>query len=328
MVATFPTVRARRLRQSERIRAMVGETTLAARHLIAPLFVKEALSRPVEIETMPGQYHHTVASIVQACGDLADLGVPAALLFGVPAHKDAGGTPAWDAGGVVQRALRTVRAELGPRIVLIADLCLCEYTDHGHCGVLRGEDVDNDATLEAYARTAVSYAAAGADFVAPSGMMDGQVGAVRRALDGGGHEQVAIMAYAAKYASAFYGPFREAAESRPRFGDRRGYQLDPANVDEALREVRLDLEEGADVVMVKPALPYLDVLHRVKTTFGVPTAAYHVSGEYAMLRAAAARGWIDEPQAMLEMLLCIRRAGADMILTYFARAAAEHLRRG
>ena len=307
---------------------MVRETILDPSHFIAPLFVKEGLTRPAEIESMPGQPQHTVSSLVEACGLLAELGVPGVLLFGIPAHKDAQGSAAWDADGIVQRSLRAARVELGDRLVLIGDLCLCEYTDHGHCGLLRGEGVDNDATLEAYARIATSYAEAGADIVAPSGMMDGQVGAVRRALDAGGHGDVAIMAYAAKYASAFFGPFRQAAESRPRFGDRRGYQMDPANTDEALRETRLDIEEGADIVMVKPALPYLDVLARVKRAFGMPTAAYQVSGEYAMVRAAAARGWIEEEPAMLETLSAIRRAGADLILTYFARAAAERLRRG
>lgn len=327
-MTTFPATRPRRLRRTERVRGMVRETALAAGHLIAPLFVKEGLSRPAEIEAMPGQQQHTVSSLVETCGALAELGVPAVMLFGIPAQKDAQGSAAWDRDGIVQQAFRAVRAELGDRLVLIGDLCLCEYTDHGHCGLLRGEAVDNDGTLRVYARIALSYADAGADFVAPSGMMDGQVGAVRRALDEHGHQHVAILAYAAKYASAFYGPFRDAAESRPRFGDRRGYQLDPGNVDEALREVRSDIEEGADIVMVKPALPYLDVLTRVKATFGMPTAAYHVSGEYAMLRAAAARGWIDERQALMEVLLAIRRAGADLILTYFARAAAEHLRHG
>ncbi len=327
-MTTFLHHRPRRLRRTELVRGMVRETTLQAHHLIAPLFVKEGASRPVEIDAMPGQHQHTVSSLVETCGGLAELGVPAVLLFGIPAHKDAEGSAAWDPDGIVQQAMRAVRAELGDRLVLIGDLCLCEYTDHGHCGLLRGEAVDNDATLEAYARIAVSYAAAGADFVGPSGMMDGQVGAVRRVLDEHGYCDVAILAYAAKYASAFYGPFRQAAESRPQFGDRRGYQMDPGNVAEALREVRSDIDEGADIVMVKPALPYLDVLTRVKATFGVPTAAYHVSGEYAMLRAAAARGWIDEPQAMMEVLLAIRRAGADLILTYFARAAAERLRHG
>jgi len=307
---------------------MVRETTLAPHHLIAPLFVKEGVSRPVEIEAMPGQHQHTVSSLVEACGVLAELGVPAILLFGIPARKDAEGTAAWDPDGIVQQALRAVRAEFGDRLVLIGDLCLCEYTDHGHCGLLKGGAVDNDATLEAYARIAVSYAAAGVDFVGPSGMMDGQVGAVRRALDGHGYPNVAIMAYAAKYASAFYGPFRQAAESQPRDGDRRGYQMDPGNVDEALREVRADIDEGADIVMVKPALSCLDVLARVKTTFGMPTAAYNVSGEYAMLRAAAARGWIDEQAAIMEVLFAIRRAGADLILTYFARETAERLRHG
>jgi porphobilinogen synthase len=307
---------------------MMRESTLEARHLIAPLFIKERLVRPVEIEAMPGQHQHTLSSLVETCGILAELGVPAVLLFGIPAYKDAEGSAAWEADGIVQRALRAVRSELGDRLVLIGDVCLCEYTDHGHCGVIRGSAVDNDATLEIYARIAASYAEAGVDFVGPSGMMDGQVAALRRALDGGGHAHVGILAYAAKYASAFYGPFREAAESRPQFGDRRGYQMDPGNAAEALREVRLDIEEGADIVMVKPALPYLDVLARVKSVFGLPTAAYQVSGEYAMLKAAAARGWLQEEPAMLETLGAIRRAGADLILTYYARAAAERLRRG
>ena len=324
----FPRHRLRRLRRTDRLRDMVRETTLEAQHLIAPLFVKEGLSRPSEIEAMPGQQQHTVSSLVETCGFLTELGVPAVMVFGIPARKDAEGTSAWDPDGIVQRAFRAVRAELGDRVVLIGDLCLCEYTDHGHCGVIRDETVDNDATLEAYARIAVSYAEAGADWVAPSGMMDGQVGAIRDALDARGHQQVAVLAYAAKYASALYGPFRQAAESKPQFGDRRGYQMDPANAEEALREVRADIDEGADVVMVKPALPYLDVLSRVKATFGLPTAAYHVSGEYAMLKAAAARGWLEEDLAMFEVLLAIRRAGADFILTYFARAAAERLRSG
>ena len=327
-MTSFPYSRPRRLRRTEQVRAMVRETTLAPHHLIAPLFVKEGLSRPVEIEAMPGQHQHTVSSLVETCGVLAELGVPAILLFGIPARKDAEGTAAWDPDGIIQQAMRAVRAEFGDRLVLIGDVCLCEYTDHGHCGLLKGGAVDNDATLEVYARIAVSYAGAGADFVGPSGMMDGQVRAIRRALDEHGHPNVAIMAYAVKYASAFYGPFRQAAESRPQHGDRRGYQLDPGNVDEALREVRADIEEGADIVMVKPALSCLDVLARVKTTFGMPTAAYNVSGEYAMLRAAAARGWIDEQAAMMEVLFAIRRAGADLILTYFARETAERLRHG
>jgi len=324
----FPHLRLRRLRRTDRLRAMVRETDVRPSDLIAPLFIKEGLVRPVPLEAMPGQFQHTLGSLVEECGQLVELGVPAVLVFGIPARKDEGGSPAWDPDGIVQQALRLIRAETGDRLALIPDLCLCEYTSHGHCGVLRGTEVDNDATLEAYARIACSYAEAGADLIGPSGMMDGQVGVVRQALDAHGHQDVGILAYAAKFASAFFEPFRHAAESAPRFGDRRAYQLDPANGDEALREARLDLDEGADIIMVKPALPYLDVLARVKATFGCPTAAYHVSGEYAMLKAAAARGWLDEEQAMLEVLLAIRRAGADLILTYFARQAANRLGRG
>jgi len=324
----FPQNRLRRLRRTDRLREMVRETDVHTSDLVAPLFVKEGLSRPAPIDALPGHYQHTLGSLVEECGRLTELGVPAVVLFGIPAQKDEAGSPAWDAEGIVQQSLRMVRAEAGDRLVLVADLCLCEYTSHGHCGVLRGTAVDNDATLEAYARVAVSYGQAGVDLIAPSGMMDGQVGVLRRVLDEHGRQDVGILAYAAKFASAFFEPFRHAADSTPKFGDRRGYQLDPGNGDEALREVRLDLEEGADIVMVKPALPYLDVLTRVKATFGCPTAAYHVSGEYAMLKAAAARGWLDEERAMMEVLLAIRRAGADLILTYFARAAAERLRRG
>ena len=324
----FPERRLRRLRRTDRLRDMIRETALAPADFVAPLFVKEGVPRPVPIPSMPGQVQHTASSVVEECGALAEAGVAAIMLFGIPARKDETGTPAWDAEGIVQQTLRRVRREVGDRLVLIPDLCLCEYTSHGHCGVLADGAVDNDATVQAYARIAVSYAEAGADLVAPSGMMDGQVGAIRRTLDAAGGTHVGILAYAAKYASAFFEPFRYAAESAPQFGDRAGYQLDPANVDEALREVRLDIEEGADIVMVKPALPYLDVIARVKTTFGVPTAAYHVSGEYAMLKAASANGWLDESRAMWEVLTAIRRAGADLILTYFARAAAERLRRG
>jgi porphobilinogen synthase len=324
----FPDRRFRRLRRTERLRDMVRETTLAPADFIAPLFVKESVPRPVPIEAMPGQVQHTVGSVVEECGALAEAGVSAVMLFGIPARKDETGTAAWDPEGVVQQTLRRVRGEVGDRLVLIPDLCLCEYTSHGHCGIVQDGAVDNDGTIEAYARIALSYADAGADLVAPSGMMDGQVGAVRRALDGAGRADVGVLAYAAKYASAFFEPFRHAAESAPRFGDRRAYQLDPANADEAVREVGLDIEEGADIVMVKPALPYLDVLSRVKAAFGMPTAAYHVSGEYAMLKAAAANGWLNETQAMFEVLTAIRRAGADLILTYFARTAAERLRRG
>jgi porphobilinogen synthase len=325
---SFPERRLRRLRRTERLRDMVRETVLAAGDLIAPLFVKENAERPMPIAALPGQVQHTASSVVDECGALAEMGVPAVMVFGIPAQKDEAGSAAWDPEGVVQHTLRRIRAETGDRLVLIPDLCLCEYTSHGHCGMIRDGAVDNDATLEAYARIAVSYADAGADLVAPSGMMDGQVRAVRRALDASGHAGVGILAYAAKYASVFFEPFRHAAESAPRFGNRRGYQLDPANAAEALLETRLDIEEGADIVMVKPALLYLDVVARVKATFGMPTAAYHVSGEYAMLKAAAANGWLDERAAILEVLTAIRRAGADLILTYFARAAADQLRRG
>ena len=324
----FPTHRFRRLRRTESLREMVRETGLAPSDLIAPLFVKEDVARPVPIPAMPGQVQHTQASVIEECGALAEAGVPAVMLFGVPSCKDDAGTAAWDPEGVVQQTMRRLRGELGDRLVLIPDLCLCEYTSHGHCGVLKNGGVDNDATLETYARIALSYADAGADVVAPSGMMDGQVGAIREALDAAGRADVGILAYGAKYASVFFEPFRQAAESAPKFGNRRAYQMDPANADEAVREIQADIDEGADIVMVKPALPYLDVLRRVKTAFGMPTAAYHVSGEYAMLKAAAANGWLNETQAMFEVLTAIRRAGADLILTYFARAAAERLRRG
>ena len=324
--APFPVSRPRRLRRTPLLRALARETELSRRDLVAPLFVKEGISEPLPIPSMPGHYQHTVESLRKEAAELAGLGIPALLLFGVPAAKDAQGTQAWAEDGIIQQALRALDADLGDDVVLIADLCLCEYTDHGHCGPL-GPDraVDNDAALEAYARTAVSQARAGADVIAPSGMMDGQVGAIRAALDGAGLSHVPILAYAAKYASCLYGPFREAAEGAPRFGDRTGYQMDPANAAEALREVALDVAEGADMVMVKPALAYLDVVWRVKEAFGLPTAAYHVSGEYAMVKAAAERGWLDGERAMLEVLTSIRRAGADLVVTYFAREAAPLL---
>jgi len=316
------------LRRTEVLRQLVAEHALRAEQLVAPLFVKEGLSQPVEIPSLPGQYQHTLSSLVREVGELLEAGVRAVILFGIPARKDAAGSEAYSPDGIVQRALRRLRGEFGDQVVLLADLCLCEYTDHGHCGVLAGPEgpVDNDATLEIYGRVAVAQAEAGADLVAPSGMMDGQVQAIRRSLDQAGYSHVGILAYAAKYASCFYGPFREAAESAPRFGDRRTYQMDPPNVREALREVAQDLEEGADLVMVKPALPYLDVLRAVKERFGMPTAAYQVSGEYAMIHAAAQRGWVDLERAMWETLLAIRRAGADVILTYFAKEAARKLR--
>jgi porphobilinogen synthase len=321
--APFPVSRPRRLRSTRVLRELVREHDLSRRDLVAPLFVKEGIAEPAPIASMPGYAQHTLESLRKEAAELAGLGIPALLLFGIPSAKDAEGTQAWAPEGIIQRALRALAADLGDDVALIADLCLCEYTDHGHCGVLgRGGRVANDATLERYRRIAVAQAEAGATLIAPSGMMDGQVRAIRAALDEAGFVDTPIMAYAAKYASGLYGPFREAAEGAPRFGDRTGYQMDPANADEALREVALDLAEGADVVMVKPALAYLDVVWRVKQTFGIPTAAYHVSGEYAMVRAAAERGWVDGERVMLEVLTGIRRAGADLVVTYFAREAA------
>ncbi len=318
------THRPRRLRQSPAMRALVRETRLSADQLIYPLFVceGEGVRRPVP--SLAGVHQLSVDEAVkEAAGVKAD-GVAGVLLFGLPDHKDAEGSPAWDAHGPVQRATRAIRREL-PDLLVITDVCLCEYTSHGHCGVLNGEEILNDPSVERLVRSAVSHAEAGAHIVAPSDMMDGRVGAIREALDARGFENVAIMAYAAKYSSAFYGPFRDAAGSAPAFGDRRSHQMDPANVVEALREVALDIDEGADMVMVKPALPYLDVIRRVKEEFGYPTAAYHVSGEYAMIKAAAANGWMDEARAMMECLIGIRRAGADIIITYYAREAARLL---
>jgi porphobilinogen synthase len=323
---TFPARRPRRLRRTEAIRSLVRETDLAPRHLVAPLFVKEGIGEPAPIGSMPGQVQHSLESLRKEAREVHSLGVIAFMLFGVPDRKDAEGSEAWNERGIAQQGLRALRDELGDDAVLFSDLCLDEYTDHGHCGVLDEEGaVDNDRTVELYRRIAVSQAAAGADLVAPSGMMDGQVSAIREALDADGRPETGIMSYAAKFASSFYGPFREAAECAPRFGDRKGYQMDPANADEALREIRQDIEEGADLVMVKPALPYLDVIRRAKDETGHPMAAYNVSGEYAMVKAAAEHDWIDGRQAMLEVLTSIRRAGADVILTYFAREAAEAL---
>jgi porphobilinogen synthase len=322
----FPLSRPRRLRRTRVLRELARETHLSRRDLVAPLFVKEGIDEPVPISSMPGHHQHTLESLRKEAAELAALGVPALLLFGIPTHKDAEGSQAWAPEGIVQRALRALAADLGDEVALVGDLCLCEYTDHGHCGVLQdGGSVANDATLQRYARIAVAQAEAGAAVIAPSGMMDGQVGAIRSALDDAGFADTAILAYAAKYASGLYGPFREAAEGAPRFGDRTGYQMDPANADEALREVALDVAEGADMVMVKPAVAYLDVLWRVKQAFGLPTAAYHVSGEYAMVKAAAERGWVDGERVMLELLTGIRRAGADLVVTYFAREAAPLL---
>ena len=323
---SYPAHRPRRMRARESLRRLVRETDLEPRHLIAPLFLKEGIDEPSPISSMPGQSQHTLESLRKEAVDIASRGVRNFVLFGVPARKDAEGSASHDPDGVAQQGLRALHEELGDDAVVIADLCLDEYTDHGHCGVLTEDGgVDNDRTLEIYRRIAVSQAEAEADLVAPSGMMDGQVGAIRAALDEAGHGDVGILAYAAKFASAFYGPFREAAECAPRFGDRRGYQMDPANVDEAVREVRADIEEGADMVMVKPALPYLDVLRAAKEATGFPMAAYNVSGEYAMVKAAAERGWIDGRAVTLELLTGIRRAGADLILTYHAKEAADWL---
>jgi porphobilinogen synthase len=321
----FPVARPRRLRRSAALRALVRETALDASDLIYPLFVRPGAGIRQEIPALPGNHHFSVDRLVEEVGLAREDGVGAVLLFGLPERKDEQGSEAWDDEGVVQDAVRALK-RAHPDLVVITDVCLCAYTSHGHCGLVDGERVLNDPTLELLARVAVSHARAGADLVAPSDMMDGRVGAIREALDEAGFEAAGILSYAAKYASAFYGPFREAAESAPRFGDRRSYQLDPANADEALAEVGLDLEEGADLVMVKPALAYLDVIRRVKETFGVPLAAYNVSGEYSMLVAAAEHGWIERERAMLEVLTAIRRAGADMILTYHAREAARLLR--
>ncbi len=315
------------MRRTPALRSLIHETDLAPRQLIAPLFVKEGITEPAPIASMPGQVQHTLESLRKEVTETAERGVNAFMVFGIPEHKDADGSEASSRDGIAQQALRVLRKELGDDRVVIADLCLDEYTDHGHCGVLNEDgDVDNDATLRRYRGIAVAQAEAGAHLVGPSGMMDGQVAAIRDALDAAGHQAVGIMAYAAKFASALYGPFRDAAECAPRFGDRSGYQLDPANADEAIREIRTDIEEGADVVMVKPALPYLDVIRRAKDATAFPLAAYHVSGEYAMVKAAALNGWLDERSTVLEILTAIRRSGADLILTYHAKDAAEWLR--
>jgi porphobilinogen synthase len=325
---TFPQRRLRRLRRTPAMRRLVAETHLSIDDLIAPLFVREGIDEPAPITSLPGVVQHTRESLRKEVHELAQLGVPAVILFGVPSHKDATGSGAWDSDGIVQVALRDLRSDVGDEVVLMADLCLDEYTDHGHCGVVdeRGQ-VDNDATIDLYARVAIAQAEAGADVVAPSGMMDGQVAAIRDALDGSSYEHVAILAYGAKYASALYGPFREAVDvTIAGGGDRKAYQQDPRNAREALEEIRADLAEGADMVMVKPAVAYLDVLAAVRAEVDVPLAAYHVSGEYAMVKAAAERGWIDGTAVMLEHLTAIWRAGADMILTYATRDVADLLR--
>jgi porphobilinogen synthase len=320
-VSAFPATRLRRLRRTGALRALVEETRLDLGDVVMPYFVStEALPN----EALPAMSRFTVDGLVREVDELASSGVPAVILFGIPSEKDEEGSGAWIEDGIVQQALRALRSRF-PDLLLLTDVCLCEYTSHGHCGVLDGAEVDNDATLELLARTAVSHVEAGADAVCPSDMMDGRVGAIRRSLDESGFDHTPIVAYSAKYASAFYGPFRDAADSAPAFGDRRSYQMNPANVREALRECELDLAEGADVIMVKPALPYLDVIRAARERFPVPVAAYNVSGEYGMVKAAAARGWLEERQAALESLTAIKRAGADIVITYWARDLASWL---
>ena len=323
-MSTFPIYRPRRLRANENLRRLVRETTLAVDDLIYPMFVVHGNGTAIEISAMPGCYQYSVDRLVTAAKELATLGIPGTILFGIPASKDPLGTEAYAEDGIIQQAVRAIKNAV-PDLLVITDVCLCEYTDHGHCGVIEANEVQNDPTLELLVKESLSHARAGADIIAPSDMMDGRVGAIRDALDENGYQNIPIMAYAAKYASAFYGPFREAAASAPQFGDRRSYQMDPANAEEALREVALDIQEGADILMVKPALAYLDVIHRVKTEFQVPVAAYNVSGEYAMIKAAAQNGWIDEERVALEALTSIKRAGADMILTYFAKSVVKWL---
>ncbi len=314
----------RRLRRTKVLRELVRETELSPRHLVQPIFVVAGEGVREEVPSMPGIERFSISESVAEATELQAAGIGAVILFGIPAAKDDAASGAYDPEGVIQMAVRALK-EAHPDLVVITDVCLCEYTSHGHCGIVRDGEVDNDVTIELLAKTAISHADAGADVVAPSDMMDGRGGAIRSQLDDEGHSNVAIIAYSAKYASAFYGPFRDAAESTPEFGDRRGYQMDPANVLEGVREARLDLEEGADVVMVKPATPYLDVIRRVKEETDAPVGAYHVSGEYSMLKAAAQNGWIDERAAVLETLTAIRRAGADLVLTYYAKEAAAWL---
>jgi len=323
----FPLSRPRRLRSSENIRKLVRETRLSLDDLVYPLFIREGEGVVEEVPSMPGVFRYSVDTVVDAVKEVRDLGIRAVILFGIPSQKDEVGSDTWNRDGIIQRTLRAIKREV-PDIYLITDVCFCEYTSHGHCGVLKGDDVDNDATLQNLRKQVVSHAENGADMVAPSGMMDGMVLTIRKALDEAGFSHVPIMAYSAKFASAFYGPFRDAAESAPSFGDRRSYQMDPANVREAIKEVLLDVEEGADIVMVKPALSYLDVISKVKEAVHLPVCAYNVSGEYSMVKAAGRLGWLDEERAMAEILLSIKRAGADIIITYFAKEAARLIQRG
>lgn len=322
----YPTTRLRRLRYNPLIRDMVQETELSVKDFIYPLFVcpGEKIKKPVG--SMPDVYQMSIDVLVEECKEIVELGIPAIILFGIPSHKDEVGSEAYDEEGIIQRAVRAIKKEVKD-LVVITDVCMCEYTSHGHCGVLRGDEILNDETNELLAKEALTHAKAGADIIAPSDMMDGRVSAIRKILDQNGFQNIPIMSYAAKYASGFYGPFREAAESTPKFGDRRSHQMNPANVLEALWEVELDIQEGADIVMVKPAGPYLDVIYRVKEKFGMPTAAYQVSGEYSMIKAAALNNWIDGPRVMIESLISIKRAGADLILTYFAKEAAKILKK-
>ena len=323
----YPFYRPRRLRKSALLRKMVRETVLRTDDLVLPLFAVHGRGVREPISSMPGQARLSIDELLRECKDAASMGIPAVLLFGLPQEKDPRGSEAYAEDGIIQQAVRAVKETI-PDLLVITDVCLCEYTSHGHCGIVEDGRVKNDPTLDLIARTALSHAEAGADMVAPSDMMDGHVGAIREALDEAGYQETPIMAYSAKYASAFYGPFREAADSAPQFGDRRGYQMDPANAMEAMREVALDVDEGADIVMVKPALPYLDIISRVKSDFGLPVAAYSVSGEYAMIRAAGQLGWLDEERAIMEVLIGIRRAGADLIITYFAKDAARLIEQG
>jgi len=322
----FPQYRPRRLRKNLNIRALVSETKLSVDDLIYPMFVMPGKNKKVPVKSMPGIYKQSIDNLIKEIREAKKLGIKAILLFGIPEHKDEMGTEGYDVNGIIQVAVREIKKKVKD-VLIITDVCMCEYTSHGHCGIIKDGDVDNDETLEYLARMSVSHAQAGADIVAPSDMMDGRVGVIRDELDGHGYKDVSIMSYSAKYASAFYGPFREAAESPPQFGDRRSYQMDPPNVREALREIELDIEEGADIVMIKPALPYLDVIHAARQEFDHPVAAYNVSGEYSMVKAAGKLGWIDEELVMMEVLTSIKRAGADLILTYFAKDAAKVLAR-
>jgi porphobilinogen synthase len=323
-MANYPVKRMRRLRYNPLVRDMVRETVLTKNDFIYPLFVAPGKKIKKEIKSMPGNYQMSIDNLVIECKEIAALGIPAVILFGIPSVKDEVGSEAYDPEGIIQKAVRAIKADVKD-LVVITDVCMCEYTSHGHCGVLKGEEILNDETVELLAKEALTHAEAGADIIAPSDMMDGRVAAIRKILDEHGFEKIPVMSYAAKYASGYYGPFRDAAESTPAFGDRRSHQMDTANSNEALREVESDIEEGADIIMVKPAGPYLDIICRVKDKFNMPTAAYQVSGEFSMIKAAGANGWIDEERVMMESLIAIKRAGADMILTYFAKDAAKYL---